>query len=129
MTPILLNGLINSYLLNKQSKNTRFIENLHIFFWLLKDTSWVLELKIAGVVMIIPTVSIAIWIMNRTKNEPAFYINLAVLFWICANSYWMCAEFFNFDEYKLFALIPFILGFASFALYIWRLSKGDTNKV
>ena len=77
--------------------------------------------------MIIPTIIVTFIMMNRTKKKPDFYVNLAVLFWIGANSYWMCAEFFDFVEYKNYSVIPFCLGFISFFMYLFKLNKVDTN--
>lgn len=97
----------------------RKMENMHIFFWLLKDISWCMTWKVLGIAMVIPTLSIAIviaWRTRQIKSELAH--NLAVAFWISANSLWMVAEFFHFDEIivwkeftgKHLALIPFVTG-------------------
>ena len=97
----------------------RRLENLHIVFWLFKDISWCMIWQVLGIIMVIPTLSVAIYIAYRTrqiKSELAH--NLAVAFWISANSYWMISEFFGFDEMPIFgeyegkhlAMIPFIIG-------------------
>lgn len=97
----------------------RKLENLHIVFWLMKDISWCLIWKVLGITMVIPTLSVAIFIAYRTrqmKSELAH--NLAIVFWITANSYWMFSEFFGFDnihiwggyEGKHLAMIPFLAG-------------------
>lgn len=76
--------------------------------------------------MIVPTLSVAIYISYRTrriKSELAH--NLAVAFWISANSYWMISEFFGFDEVQVFssyegkhfAMIPFLIGIIILAWY------------
>jgi hypothetical protein len=79
-----------------------------------------------GIIMIIPTLSIAIYIAYRTRNiKSELAHNLAVAFWISANSYWMISEFFGFDEAKVFggyegkhlAMIPFIIGVIILAWY------------
>ena len=97
----------------------RRLENLHIVFWLFKDISWCLIWKVLGIIMIIPTLSVAIYIAYRTRNIKAELAhNLAVAFWISANSYWMISEFFGFDDAKVFngyegkhlAMIPFVIG-------------------
>ncbi len=104
----------------------RKMENMHIIFWLLKDISWCMIWKLLGVVMIFPTLMIAIFISWRTrkiKSELAH--NLAVAFWITANSYWMISEFFHFDtvqiigsiEGKHLAIIPFAIGMIILAYY------------
>lgn len=75
--------------------------------------------KELGIIMIVPTLSIAIWIAwknSSIKSELAH--NLAIVFWITANAYWMISEFLGFDEMhvwreytgKHLALIPFITG-------------------
>jgi len=97
----------------------RRMENMHIAFWLMKDISWCMIWRELGIAMIIPTLSVAIWIAwkNREiKSELAH--NMAIVFWITANAYWMISEFFGFDEDIVWgefsgrhiALIPFISG-------------------
>lgn len=109
----------------------RRMENMHIIFWLMKDISWCMIWKTLGILMIIPTLSIAIVIAWRTrqfKSELAH--NLAIAFWISANSYWMISEFFGFDEIhvwnmfegKHLALIPFIAG-ALILLYYYTVQR------
>jgi hypothetical protein len=104
----------------------RRLENLHIVFWLFKDISWCMNWRELGILMVIPTLSVAIYICYRTrkiKSELAH--NLAVAFWISANSYWMISEFFGFDETKVFgayegkhiAMIPFLIGVVILAWY------------
>lgn len=94
----------------------RSIENLHIIFWLLKDTSWMMEWKILGICMIAPTLFIAFFITYITRKSLEIWLNIAVVFWISANSYWMCAEFFHIGE-KNMAAIPFGLGFLAVGIY------------
>jgi hypothetical protein len=109
----------------------RRMENMHIVFWLLKDISWCILWKTLGILMVIPTLSIAIVIAWRTrqfKSELAH--NLAIAFWISANSYWMISEFFGFDEMPIWnmfegkhlALIPFVTG-ALFLLYYYAVQR------
>ena len=105
-------------------RKTRHYENLHIPLWLLKDTCWMLQWKILGMAMIIPTISIAIIITYKSlkDKEDAFWINLAICFWISANSYWMICEFMKHEELKNYAGIPFIGGMICVAyFYIKRL--------
>ena len=94
-------------------------ENLHIVFWLMKDISWCLMWRVAGMIMIVPTLGAAIWITWRARHlRTDFAHNLAVVFWITANAWWMTAEFFGFDETPVWlgvdgrhlALIPFLIG-------------------
>jgi hypothetical protein len=109
----------------------RKMENLHIVFWLFKDISWCMVWRPLGLVMIIPTLAIAIWIAakNRTYMSELCH-NLAIVFWISANSFWMISEFFHFDEAKLLfglsgkqsAMIPFCIGLLCLIYFyaIWR---------
>jgi len=109
----------------------RRMENMHITFWLMKDISWCMLWKELGIAMIVPTLSVAIWIawQNREiKSELAH--NLAIVFWISANAYWMISEFFGFDTAEVwknftgkhFALIPFSLG-ALILLYYYVVQR------
>ena len=104
----------------------RRLENLHIVFWLFKDISWCMNWRALGIIMVIPTLAVAIYISYRTrkiKSELAH--NLAVAFWISANSYWMISEFFGFDETPIWngyegkhlAMIPFLIGVVILAWY------------
>ena len=109
----------------------RKMENMHIIFWLLKDISWCMVWKPLGIIMIVPTLVIAIWIAFKNKNFVSEVChNFAIVFWISANSFWMLSEFFNFDETILFfgltgkqsAMIPFCIGlfFLIYYYLIWR---------
>lgn len=109
----------------------RKMENMHIVFWLLKDISWCMTWKTLGILMIIPTLSIALviaWRTRRLKSELAH--NLAIAFWISANSYWMIAEFFGFDEMPVWgmfegrhlSLIPFVAG-SLILLYYYMIQR------
>ncbi|HET9744093.1 MAG TPA: hypothetical protein VFP97_00185 [Chitinophagaceae bacterium] len=115
----------------------RRLENLHIVFWLFKDISWCMLWKLLGIIMIVPTLSVAIYISYRTrriKSELAH--NLAVAFWISANSYWMISEFFGFDEVQIFndyegkhlAMIPFLIGIIILAWYYLVERRKEVNK-
>ncbi|MBI5856555.1 MAG: hypothetical protein HZB42_02795 [Sphingobacteriales bacterium] len=109
----------------------RKMENMHIAFWLMKDISWCMIWRELGIAMIVPTLSVAIWIAwkNRhIKSELAH--NLAIVFWITANAYWMISEFFEFDTLtvwkeftgKHMALIPFTTG-AIILLYYYLFQR------
>lgn len=92
-------------------------DNIHILLWLLKDTCWMLEWRILGTLMIIPTLGVAVAIAVRTSRTRTFWINLAICFWITANAYWMVCEFVEREAYKDFAGIPFALGLLSVAVF------------
>ncbi len=102
----------------------RRIENLHILFWLVKDLSWAMLWKPLGLIMLAPTLFVAILITYQTKHIKAeLYHNLAVTFWICANGYWMIVEFLGKDEtLRWYTAIPFSIGlFFIFSYYLYIL--------
>ena len=96
----------------------RRIENLHILLWLVKDACWAINLKIPALIMIIPTLWVAILITFQTRKITSEFLhNLAIDFWITANCTWMIGEFTGWDanlvgRYGLreFSLIPFGIG-------------------
>lgn len=96
----------------------RAYENFHIVLWLLKDTCWVLDFKVPGMIMIIPTILVALhitWIHRNSAAELAH--NLAVVCWICANTIWMIGEFFFNDTLRPFATVFFGMGLLMVAFY------------
>ncbi len=96
----------------------RSTENLHILLWLIKDTCWVQGYELAGVIMIIPTIFVAIFLTLRTRNvREEFIHNLAVVFWLCANSVWMVGEFFYDDSTRPYAVVFFALGLVTLAVH------------
>jgi hypothetical protein len=117
----------------------RKMENLHIVFWLIKDISWCILLKPLGMIMIVPTLTIAIMIAYRTRKIVSELChNLAMTLWIAANSYWMISEFLGFDEhiiyqeinFKHLSLIPFFMGVICLSYYYlyWQPKhKGEEN--
>ncbi|MFN7912369.1 MAG: hypothetical protein ACK5QC_11095 [Bacteroidota bacterium] len=101
----------------------RKYENIHILFWLVKDTCWMLELRWIGTIMVIPTLALAIYMVYKTRPLKEFYINLAVLFWICANSFWMITEFFHHPEMRNYAIAPFGAGFLFVVIFYFKTLK------
>jgi len=112
----------------------RRVENLHIVFWLFKDLSWCLHLRILGALMIVPTFVVSIAITWRTRHMVAELChNVAVTFWIIANSYWMLCEFLHVEDKPLgdhlvmkhLAVVPFLLGIGTLAYYYlyYRLTR------
>ena len=104
----------------------RKMENMHILFWLFKDISWCLVWKPLGLLMIFPTLIIAIVISFRNRQSVSETChNVAIVFWIMANSYWMVTEFFHFDDhivmgtitYRDLTVIPFAIGILILAYY------------
>ena len=99
----------------------RKIENLHILLWLLKDICWVADLKWLGTCMILPTISVAIWLTWKMRESYSELMhNLAVIAWILANSAWMVGEFFFDDGTRPIALVFFGLGLTLLFVFYGR---------
>jgi hypothetical protein len=65
----------------------------------------------AGTVMILPTLAVAIDIARRSWHDRLeFTHNLAVCFWICANAVWMIGEFFFDDSLRRYSAVFFRSG-------------------
>ncbi|MCY7408776.1 MAG: hypothetical protein LH473_00755 [Chitinophagales bacterium] len=112
-------------------KNMRRYENLHIFLWLIKDTCWVLDAKLAGLLVAVPTILIAFHITWLHRHDVAELLhNLAVCAWICANITWMVGEFFYNDSTRSYALIFFVIGllFVS-SYYFYYLPFVESKKI
>lgn len=102
-------------------RTVRAGENFHIVLWLVKDLCWVLDLHLAGVIMIVPTVAMAIWIAWLTRHDTCeLFHSLAVVAWIMANGTWMLGEFFLEDGTRPVATVFFTLGLACVAWYHLR---------
>jgi len=97
--------------------NMRHFENVHIPLWLLKDTCWMMQWKSLGMIMIVPTIGVAIYIAIRSRGFTQAWLNTAICFWIAANAYWMAVEFYGHEELKYYAAIPFGLGFICTAIF------------
>ncbi len=96
----------------------REIENMHIVLWLLKDTCWVMLWRTGGMLMIVPTITVAIyitWLSRKTVSE--LLHNIAVVCWICANSIWMTGEFFYNDRLRPIATVFFLAGIGVVTVY------------
>ncbi|MCX6292671.1 MAG: hypothetical protein NT126_13075 [Bacteroidetes bacterium] len=105
------------YLMERISRFRHF-ENFHIVLWLVKDMCWCTLSRTMGMIMITPTILLAIyitWIHRAVKTE--LLHNLAVVFWICANSVWMIGEFYYEDSTRKYALIFFIAGMVTAGYY------------
>ena len=101
----------------------RKLENAHLPLWLLKDTCWMMQWRIAGMLMVVPTIAVALWMIYHTRQTNEKWINVATTFWIIGNSYWMCVEFFGMETLlKQYTLIPFVMGFIAVIIFY---SKGN----
>jgi hypothetical protein len=115
----------------------RRMENMHILFWLLKDVSWCLDFKPLAILMIFPTLIVAIWITHKNRLITSELANnLAVIFWITANSVWMLVEFMAIDEDLIWrnftgrhlAIIPFTIGLLILVYYYLFNRKAETEQ-
>jgi len=112
------NFLLLCLMLDSDILNIRKQENLHILLWLIKDTFWVLDFKIGGMVMIMPTIIVAIAITWRWRHLRAeLFHNTAVCFWISANVSWMVGEFYFNDSLRPLAVTFFCTGLLTIAYY------------
>ncbi|MFQ3596843.1 MAG: hypothetical protein SNJ55_08275 [Chloroherpetonaceae bacterium] len=92
--------------------SVRKFENMHIVLWLLKDVCWVTDFKVGGMVMIAPTLGLALYLTWRFRADRTEVLNnAAVCTWICANSIWMTGEFFFDDTLRPYAVVFFVIGF------------------
>ena len=95
----------------KHLPGIRYFENFHIVLWLLKDTCWIMDWKIAGTIVVAPAIGLAIYIAYRSRRlKRQFWFNVAVCCWIVANSTWMLGEFYFHDTTRPIALVFFGLG-------------------
>lgn len=99
----------------------RKLENAHVLLWLIKDACWVMELRLPGVLMIVPTLIMAFYLSWTSRKLPDdFYHNLAICCWILANSVWMVGEFFFNDQTRPVAICFFALGFVPIAIAYYQ---------
>ncbi len=92
--------------------SVRKFENMHIVLWLLKDICWITDFKVGGMLMIAPTLGLALYLTWRLRtNRTEFLSNTAVCAWICANAIWMTGEFFFNDKLRPLAISFFVIGF------------------
>ena len=109
-------------------KDLRKYENLHIAFWLVKDACWCLLFKPLGMLMIIPTLYVAIDLTWRSRNtQTDFFHNVAVTLWICANAIWMTGEFFFNDKLRPVAMVFFVLGLTVIGYYYLFLARKQSD--
>jgi len=111
----------------------RKFENLHIACWLIKDTCWVMDIRILGIIMIFPTLFLAFYITFKFRKLIAeLYHNLAVCLWIMANTIWMIGEFFFDDTLRPYSIIFFLAGLLLilyYYLFVYRKLNSDPEIV
>jgi hypothetical protein len=99
-------------------KTQRDIENIHIFLWLMKDNAWCHDWHFLGMVMVIPTLAVQMYItwVTRKDMHEVFHA-IAILLWIAANAIWMTGEFFFNDTWRFVPSCLFAAGLASVVFY------------
>jgi hypothetical protein len=103
----------------------RWIENGHILLWLAKDICWVSEFKTGGIVMIFPTLAVALFITVRSwKVRAEAFHNVAICLWILGNSIWMTGEFFD-KKWEPITIALFATGLAILLYYYLFLFRAD----
>jgi len=111
----------------------RKFENLHIACWLIKDTCWVMDIRILGIIMIFPTLFLAFYITYKfRKLLSELYHNLAVCLWIMANTIWMIGEFFFDDTLRPYSIVFFLAGLLLilyYYLFVYNKLKNDPEIV
>lgn len=111
--------------------SVRKFENMHIVLWLLKDVCWVSDFKVGGMVMITPTLGLALYLTWRFRADRTELLNnAAVCAWICANSVWMTGEFFFNDTFRPYAIVFFVIGFTFIGTeYLLKMLKPSAQMV
>lgn len=116
---------------NSNKTGSRWIENLHILLWLIKDTCWALVWKPGAMLMILPTISVAFYLLYHSKHSKTeLFHTAAVCMWIIANSIWMTGEFINHDL-RMIAVVFFSIGLALLLIYYavyFRRDQQSENK-
>lgn len=106
----------------------RWVENGHIFLWLMKDTCWAMEFRPGGIFMIFPTLSVAFYILWKSRQiRSELFHNIAVCLWIIANSVWMIGEFFQYET-RPYAAGIFIAGLLLLLTYYLFYFRKDQRK-
>jgi hypothetical protein len=113
----------------KSTGNYRWIENGHIFLWLIKDTCWAMEWKPGAIFMIFPTLAVAFYILWRSARiRSEVFHNIAVCLWIMGNSIWMLGEFYD-HETRPYAVALFGMGLIAMLFYYTVYFRKDQKKL
>ena len=82
-----------------------------------------MEWKLAGAMMIFPTILVSLYITRSTWKINERWINLAITCWIVANASWMWMEFYGNPNDKWIAGFPFLFGIIFCAVFFFRQRK------
>ncbi len=106
------------------------MEYAHVLLWLVKDMCWAQGWKLAGTIMVLPTIVVAIILTWLQRTQPVTRAhNVAITLWITSNSLWMLAEFYKLEEILKpistagFALGLLVLGIQYMKLMMVRKQK------
>lgn len=104
--------------ISKLLKSSYFLETIHIPLWLVKDICWLMEFRLTGIIIAVPTILVAFivaYISRKDKNH--FLPNVSIALWIIANANWMIAEFYDLPT-KEYSIYPFLLGVMAFVIFV-----------
>lgn len=105
---------------SKRQRLQYLLETAHIPLWLIKDICWLMSYRLAGVIIAVPTIAVAIWMALLTRrNKDQFLPNVSIAFWILANANWMFAEFYELPTKEL-SIYPFALGVLVFLIFVLK---------
>ena len=103
---------------NAPAKNLLESPTLPVALWLLKDACWVMGFHFAAMLMIVPTLAVAIFMAwNSKKSSTQLFHNVALCYWIAANAMWMTGAFFQNDALLPYAMVLFVAGMIVVAAY------------
>lgn len=104
---------------SERLKSRYFLETIHIPLWLIKDICWLMEYRMAGMIIAIPTILVAIIMTVITRKEKDHFLpNVSIALWILANANWMFAEFYELET-KMYSIYPFALGVLAFSIFLY----------
>jgi uncharacterized membrane protein YciS (DUF1049 family) len=120
----------NSRIPSEENRAWHPMEYAHVLLWLVKDMCWAQGWKLAGTIMVLPTIVVAIILTWLQRTQPVTRAhNVAITLWITSNSLWMLAEFYKLEEILKpistagFALGLLVLGIQYMKLMMVRKQK------
>lgn len=81
--------------------SVRYVENIHLYFWLLKDLAWALDYKEMGItfgLIAILWLGILFYYAIRAKSTEEIYFLVPTSLWLIGNYLWMQGELENNDD-------------------------------
>jgi hypothetical protein len=99
------------------------IHEIHVISWLLKDIFWTLKWTWFATWMVLPTITLAIYIFIKDKESRDS--NLVLLSWLFMNIFWMLHELHN-SPYWPVQIFMFFGILSTFNLMLKR-RKNESN--